>query len=297
MPGLREIGEESDRGRGAHVRFRSRSSDGSAKTLGAKDRSCLLQTIEHKVIPYLLHAHTAPAEGAAESPEQRALGADEVTRITADLTELVASTGQADVDAFMAELEAAHPGQSAAIMQMLAEAARELGAQWERDERSFVDVTIGVGRLQRAMHGVAGHGDESLEECQDGRTVLLALTPGEQHTFGMAMAATLFRRDGWTVIDDLPCGDEALAACVSEQRVDLVGFSLSGEVLIGGLASSIHTVRNASLNRDLRVIVGGKVFADDPERANEVGADAVALDGRDGLCKARALVPGIAAET
>ena len=71
-----------------------------------------------------------------------------------------------------------------------------------------------------------------------------------------------------------------LAELVGKQSFTLVGFSLSGDQRLDALASSIRSVRRASCNRGIGVLVGGPVFVGHPELVSLVGADATAQDGR-----------------
>jgi methanogenic corrinoid protein MtbC1 len=64
---------------------------------------------------------------------------------------------------------------------------------------------------------------------------------------------------------------------------------MSCSQLAGRLAVTIEKVREASLNPDLRILVGGHAFISEPDLAREVGADAMATDGQDAVRKAHAL--------
>jgi len=78
-----------------------------------------------------------------------------------------------------------------------AEAARMLGTWWEDDRISFFQTTMGTGRLIGLLRALqpeqprifAGHG----------RHALFATVPDAGHTIGIAIAADLFRRDGWDI--------------------------------------------------------------------------------------------------
>jgi len=52
----------------------------------------------------------------------------------------------------------------------------------------------------------------------------------------------------------------------------------------------ISALRRGSRNRRLRVMVGGAPFVGHPERAAEVGADAIAVDAAQAPTEARALL-------
>jgi methanogenic corrinoid protein MtbC1 len=59
-----------------------------------------------------------------------------------------------------------------------------------------------------------------------------------------------------------------------------VGLSVGCEVRVESLSAAIRSVRRASLNRSIGVMVGGPLFNKFPELVGQVGADASARDGR-----------------
>jgi MerR family transcriptional regulator, light-induced transcriptional regulator len=167
------------------------------------------------------------------------------------------------------------------LLHFLAPAARRLGELWESDKIDFVDVTIGASRLQQLLHHLTG----SLPARADisARRLLLVPAPGEQHTFGLVMASEMFRREGWQVHGVAPIGAEEFFSLISQQQFDLIGFSVSCDRLIGTLCSSIQAARRISRNKSVRIMVGGRVFAQDPAVGSSVGADLVASDAREAL--------------
>ena len=76
----------------------------------------------------------------------------------------------------------------------------------------------------------------------------------------------------------------------------MVGFSLACDSRLDALAAMIHEIRRASRNPALGVLVGGRVFAEQPELAVLVGADATATDGQQAVLKAEALLGLLARE-
>ena len=122
------------------------------------------------------------------------------------------------------------------------------------------------------------------------RRILLVPAPGEQHTFGLAMVATFFRRAGWTVWSEpLACSND-LVGIVRNEWFSVVGFSLSCASRMEALATHIRRVRRASRNPAVGILVGGQVFLERPELVVLVGADATAVDGRQATLQAENLV-------
>lgn len=118
----------------------------------------------------------------------------------------------------------------------------------------------------------------------EGKCVLLAPCPNEQHTFGRVMVSEFFRLAGWG-------GAEDAATVAGSTWFDVVGFSLGAQGHIKALTREIAAVRRAACNRRIAVISGGLIFAERPDLVQQVRADAVATDGQ----AAPALVEHLAA--
>jgi methanogenic corrinoid protein MtbC1 len=82
-------------------------------------------------------------------------------------------------------------------LELLAPAARQLGALWESDDCSFVEVTVGLGRLQLLLRDLSQLFLAPAPAGDPVGTVLLTAVPGEQHTLGLVMVGEFLLRDGW----------------------------------------------------------------------------------------------------
>lgn len=175
------------------------------------------------------------------------------------------------------------------LLDLLAPTAQRLGQMWVDDELTFTDVTVGLCTLQNLLRTVTAGDVVEPGTSHDGQ-VLVAATPGEQHTFGVLMLETLYRRAGWDTVG-MPLA-EAPEICAAVKRRDfvIVGFSLARESALGELSDLIGKVRAAARNPDLLVMVGGRVFNDDPALVRRVGADFTARDGREALIASRTAV-------
>jgi MerR family transcriptional regulator, light-induced transcriptional regulator len=273
MPGLRDAAETAGQRASGGVRYRTRERSQSGVGKGG-----LIHAIESEVIPQLVRAHVREVETVDTPAVER--------DVVANLTELAFQSDTTGFDALVTKLYLECSDFADVLVNFLAPAARRAGALWDADECTFTDVTVAVSRLQRAMHDVVCLDGVEASLPNNGPTALMVAAPGEQHTFGAKMAAELFRRNGWTVADDAPRSEDDLARIVSHQSVAVVGLSLSNEVLVERLTAAIRAIRRASLNRDVCIIVGGKVFADHPDWVAQVGADLGTSDVNDGAIQA-----------
>ena len=246
----------------------------------------LLKTIEGEVIPRLVLAHRteAPAE-PAPSTRSDAIGAEQV----AEFTEIVLAQDVDVASIYIGEIGKRGGGVDEIFLDLLAPTARRLGEFWKQDRCSFMDVTIGLGRLQQLMRELSRTFRIDGGSLEQGRRVLLVPTSGEQHNFGLLMVGEFLRRAGWDVTNEPAMSSHEVAAVVRSEWFTVVGFSLSREQSLEVLGAEIVEIREASRNDAIRVMVGGRVFVEHPEYFVTVGADAMALDGRQAVKEAEKL--------
>lgn len=166
------------------------------------------------------------------------------------------------------------------LLDLIAPAARLLGRLWEEDLCSFTEVTVGVGRLQAALREVAQTAQLELARGEGPWRILLSPAPGEQHTLGLSMVEGFFRRAGWEVAGGNWSDGAVVPLLAAAEWFDVVGFSIGSETLLDLLANTIRSVRHASCNPQLVILVGGSLPDANPRLVHELGADALAADAR-----------------
>jgi len=200
------------------------------------------------------------------------------------------SPNEADIKAFVDAQLANGISVQSIYLDLLAPAARMLGDMWADDACDFVDVTMAVGRLQLVLRDLSQMFVRDRPEEDLAGRVLLACIPGEQHSLGLFMVAEFFVRDGWEVHVGPPLTNEQLLADVRSEWYDIVGFSVSCESRFDHLKREIRRVRQASLNRDVLILVGGRAFNDHPDLLERIGADASAANAELAPERARQLL-------
>lgn len=233
------------------------------------------KAIEGDVVPRLLLGHRAgplPPSVAAAA----AAGGDRVEAFVRH----VRGRDEAAGERFLHELleEGATP--EVLFLDVLAPAARRLGELWTEDECDFVEVTLALGRMQRALRNLSHLFLAGSEGATPVGRVLLSCLPGEQHTLGLVMVAEFFARAGWAVELGHPVARADLAQAVRDGWYDVVGFSVACDTHIPTLRREVRDLRRASRNPKLKVMVGGRAFDADPALVERVGADAAASDAR-----------------
>jgi len=169
--------------------------------------SVLVKTIERDVIPRLMLVHR---QGAAAAP------APGYTPDAGDVELLVGYLLKGDAagaSAFIRRLRERGATPEVLLLALLAPAARGLGRLWEEDRCDFTVVTMGLWRLQRALHELSAAFQLNAEPPVDGRRILLTGRPLRQQRriAGRGCAAVVC---GGGPVDRL----RALAAAVDPRR-------------------------------------------------------------------------------
>lgn len=247
-------------------------------------RQTLARVIEAEIVPRLLlieqmanplrpRAHPAPSN-------------------VSDFTQALLAPDAGSAQAFVEGLEFAQTPPEAIFLDYFAPAARQLGDLWSSDECDFIDVSVGLHRLQSFMDEV----DARFDCLPHGREIvgsaLLVVAPGETHEFGIAMVGAFLRRAGFRVLSGSSSG---CLASLHANKIDIFGVSLSCTRHVEKLGRLLARARRVSRNAALKIIVGGPVFADDPKLADVLGADGMAVNAQEAVQLARSLLRAAAA--
>lgn len=228
----------------------------------------LAEVITEQIVPRLEKLHLPIRGGAAIEPPTR-----EEIREFARLT--MAMDGDAAL-AYFQKMRAKRHSLETLFEHFLAPTARYLGELWEQDLCDFVDVTLGVARLQELLATFSLAHDIPISDIR--RRVMLFTIPGENHVFGVDMVGKFMAGAGWETTIHRGLRNDECADAVSEEWIGVIGATLSSENGLETLARTIETARRHSTNPSLSVVVGGNLFNERPELVAQVGADAAASD-------------------
>jgi methanogenic corrinoid protein MtbC1 len=249
----------------------------------------LARLVEGEIIPRLLLVH-APT-GLSTTP-------DAPVKLGPETTEKFAlyslSSSHDSLMAIVGGLLQQGVPMESIYLDLLGPAARRLGEFWTDDQVSFADVTIALGRLQQVVRELSLHGPVEEGAASAGRAALFAPAPGEQHTFGVVIVEEFFRRSGWRTWTELSGAELEVIGAVQAHRFDVFGMTLSSDERLDQVVPLLMSIRRASRNRDIRVMVGGRLFLERPELVAKIGADAMAADAKEAVLKAEAAVRQLA---
>lgn len=283
------------------VRFKGRAvkeaHDRDANDNAAYDLSLLIQNL---VIPKLIAERNRPGNYDRDNfdpharitenqppPKVRAITAEDVETfvrmsVTSEARSLLEFVDQCIVDGCAFD---------SIYVDLLAPTARRLGEYWDSDRYDFVDVTMGLWRIQEILReltlrvpppAVVGFGQ---------RSALFSTMPGEQHSLGTLMIAECFYRAGWDADILIEPTQSELIGKFANRHFDLIGLTVSCDYPNGELKNLVSAIRSVSSNSGVCIMVGGRLINDNPYLVEECGADATAEDAPGAVKLAEQLVP------
>ena len=242
--------------------------------------------IEGEIIPRLLAAH---GEIEQRAPPERSM---RVCESEAERFETLPLSMEADELLDQVDLMLARGASVESIfVDVLARSARRLGTMWEEDSCTFVDVTVGLWRLQETMRAVARRAPPIIEAVTAPRSIMLAPMPGDQHSFGTLMIEQVFLRAGWESELLFDPSRKDILTMLASRQFDIAGLTLSCDHDCDDMRQFVASIRSVSANPAIRIMVGGRAVGGDESLAREMGADGTALDAESALDLADSLVP------
>jgi MerR family transcriptional regulator, light-induced transcriptional regulator len=166
----------------------------------------------------------------------------------------------------------------------LAEIARRREANLATAVEQSYATTI-THRLMARLHAGAPR------QPRRGRSIVAACVDGDQHDTGILMMSDLLDLDGWDAYcagASVPTHD--LLVTLERRQPNVLALSA---MTLGGLLRVIDVftaVRKSKALDGLRIMVGGRLFNEDPHLWRKIGADGYARDATDAVLLANWLM-------
>ena len=154
--------------------------------------------------------------------------------------------------------------------------ARLLGEMWVQDLCSFGDVTIGLTVLHDLVRQNTQRLRLELEPTKHEVTLCLSPIPGQEHVFGAFMLEAFLLAKGYNVETSLAQTREIFLNHVATKEYSMIALSVAENEQVKECKKLIQSIRNMSLNQDIKILVGGYPFIVNDDLYLEVGADATA---------------------
>jgi hypothetical protein len=156
-------------------------------------------------------------------------------------------------------------------------AAERMGTAWENDEMSWLDVSIGTGRLQSLLReiGNAWAADQAGDTGQG--TILLIVPDQEQHTLGPMVAMGQMRRYGVSVCLRIAPNTNELRSLMAARSFDGVMISIATQGKLPSVAKTVAFLRSV-ITTQTPIVVGGAVMSMVEDLVSCTGADHASND-------------------
>ncbi|WP_139170577.1 cobalamin B12-binding domain-containing protein [Lutimaribacter saemankumensis] len=167
---------------------------------------------------------------------------------------------------------------------LFANAARRLGAAWETDDLSFIEVSLGmvtilrIHSMVRRMHPATNSQKESIR---------FATLQGQKHTLGVIIATEAFRQQGYHVTLILDADPEAVVKDVEARQVSLLGLTAGRDDRLSDIRTVTTRIKNG--RNPPAIILGGAAAVDLAASGTSGLMDCVATDLHEALEFARNL--------
>jgi methanogenic corrinoid protein MtbC1 len=240
----------------------------------APTKADVLAVLEAEIIPRLRLAHRHEPLSASCSESRLPPTEEEVF----EFAQLAVSHDLPAALAFVTTLCQQGLSLEVVLLDLVAAAARLLGEHWKTDLRTFTEVTAGLGTLQQVVHIF---GPSFAPSLPSRGLVVLVPAPGEQHTLGLFLVGEFFRRAGWAIHIDPAMSESEVVNLLRARSAAMLGISVSSPASAGSAVRLIAAARNASLNPDIAIVLGGS--ADLTGLAAQTGATLCSSNPRDAI--------------
>lgn len=177
---------------------------------------------------------------------------------------------------FIAQVRAHGTSIETVYLSYLAGAARLLGAWWDQDRVSFLDVTVGSGRIYAIMCALNAQTTAIVAPPTGQRSALFASVPGETHNLGAKVAADLLEQRGWSIVLLSGRSHDDLIEDIVASSTPLVGLSVGAAHALPALARMIFALRLEAPAK--RIIIGGNALTEAEDEIHAMKPDAVAIN-------------------
>ncbi len=151
-------------------------------------------------------------------------------------------------------------------------AARRMGQAWLDDELSWVEVTIGVGRMQSLLReiGAAWVADQAGDTGHG--TVMFIVPDREQHTLGPMVAIGQLRRFGVSVCLRIAPSFGELRDLMAARQFDGIMISVATKEKLESVSRTVQFLKTIN-GSSTPIVVGGAVMSKVEDPASCTGAD------------------------
>lgn len=179
----------------------------------------------------------------------------------------------------------AHPdiGARRVYTVLMLPAIRMVGKAWADDTASFERTSLAFSLLHRLLDRLAQatlpaqSSQISTRLLSARQRIMVAVAPGDSHSFGAMILTQELRLRGWMVTFFDHRQSDAVVAGLTDQGFDTLAISVSCDESLAGLADFVTTCRMANRDPHLDILIGGAAIQAPFTQYGFLNADRVGL--------------------
>jgi hypothetical protein len=245
----------------------------------------LIEEIERKVD--VSASRTSSNQNWAQSPRvsqnqyRNTLDEEEINK----LTNLLLNSEEGSFELAITVLKTHGASIDYIVLELIPAIARKLGRQWEDDDLSFADVSIGVNRLERVIYKLDYLFQANQLDRQQNKAIFITGFPGSQHTLGSLIFANFLTYSGWQVHRPHQANIDSMVYGVSSKMLQAIAISVSTNEQLEQLPNLINLLRQKSQNPEIIVLIGGPLYNKAPEAFDHIQAEVKACSPEESVQK------------
>ena len=245
----------------------------------------LIEEIERKVD--VSASRTSSNQNWAQSPRvsqhqyRNTLDEEEINK----LTNLLLNSEEGSFELAITVLKTHGASIDYIVLELIPAIARKLGKQWEDDDLSFADVSIGVNRLERVIYKLDYLFQANQLDRQQNKAIFITGFPGSQHTLGSLIFANFLTYSGWQVHRPHQANIDSMVYGVSSKMLQAIAISVSTNEQLEQLPNLINLLRQKSQNPEIIVLIGGPLYNKAPEAFDHIQAEVKACSPEESVQK------------
>lgn len=214
---------------------------------------------------------TLPGRANSDLPPELVACANELARLF--------SSDHEEIDSARVEVLCRTAGRGLDdFVRLFGRMASRLGDLWHDNRCTEADIAVALSEMQICYSRMRRHGVVDPDRAVGAFKVIVAQMPGDLHIVGTILKTDVLRSRGWNAAPRFPATREELLREIGRTEFDGLVIATSPvsqqNVDFDKLGKLIDDVRAASKNRGIVVVVGGRIFTDNPLAWHVVGADA-----------------------
>ena len=155
------------------------------------------------------------------------------------------------------------------------EGIRRVGDLWDQGEFFLPELMRGAQVMEEAVGIITPHLGEKADKPESKGTVVICTIEGDIHSIGKTIVATMFRANGFTVVDlGVDVEIETIVETAEENNADIIGLSALLTTTMIGQKKVVELLSEKGLREKYKIMLGGAPVTEN--WVKECGADGYA---------------------